>query len=172
MGAKNRSGRCRKIKREGLLKSHLMKSAKQLNSFLIIVFLICLIFFSKAQSQNATDEMVGFGCYFAGHPTLAVVRMTKLIEEEQYVRIASHLESKNEALKYLAVITIEKLVQLGKYKLTEKDKNLIADARKSHKKISVCSGCTYFDKVSMKTMLSDESFIGSKFWLEELFNKK
>jgi hypothetical protein len=149
-----------------------MKSVKQPHSILMVIILGCSTFFARAQDQNSTDKMVGFGCGFAGQPTIAVVRISKLIEEESYVKISSLLVSKNEAEKYLAVICLERLAQLGKYQISEIEKGLIAKARSSSKIVPVCSGCTYFDKVSLKKMLADDSFIGSKFWLEGLLGKK
>ena len=110
--------------------------------------------------------MVGFGCYYAGQPTKPVIKVTKMLEDKQYKEVARLLNSGNQAEKYLAIISVEKLASLGQYELSEAEKTLIAKAKTSHERVSVCSGCTYFDKVSLKRMLADENFIGSKFWLE------
>jgi hypothetical protein len=112
--------------------------------------------------------MVGFGCYFSGQQTKPVIKVAKLIEDKKYKDISSLLNSKNEGERYLAVITLQRLADTGKYQLSQTEKELIEKAKLSDDLVSVCSGCTYFDKVPMKTMLSEKDLIGSSYWLDRV----
>jgi hypothetical protein len=140
---------------------------------LLIIILTCFISTAtKAQDNVNQKEMVGFGCYFEGRYTKTVVKVTKLLETKKYKEISKLLASRNKGEKYLAVISLQKLADIGQYNLNEMEKNLIAKARLLDDLVSVCSGCTYFDKVAMKTMLTEDNFIGSDYWLDGTISKK
>lgn len=54
------------------------------------------------------------------------------------------------------------------YELSENEKELIKKIKTSDRKVSVCSGCVYFDNVSLKEMFSEDNFLGSNRWIEKL----
>jgi hypothetical protein len=129
-------------------------------------------YLANGQDNVNVRQMVGFGCYYAGQPTKPVIKVTKMLEKEEYDKIASLIRTGNVAEKYLAIIVVERLDSLGQYKLTDADKDLISKAKTSDKLVSVCSGCTYFDKVPIKSMLADDNFFGSKYWLDRTLKKE
>jgi hypothetical protein len=139
----------------------------------LILISICFAgFLAKGQDNVNVKQMVGFGCYYAGQPTKPVIKVTKMVEKKEYKEIASLLRTGNQAEKYLAVITLERLDSMGQYKLTDSELDLISNAKTSDKLVSVCSGCTYFDKVPMKQMLADDNFFGSRNWLDRILKKE
>lgn len=137
----------------------------------ILILLYCLTTLLHAQDKRDEKEMVGFGCSYSGLPTKPVIKVTEMLETKKYKEVAGLLSSRNQAEKYLAVISVEKLVAIGKYELSDTEKVLISEARLSDKLVSVCSGCTYSDKVSLKEMLANDNFIGAKFWIDEVLSK-
>jgi hypothetical protein len=126
----------------------------------------------NAQEKIDAKKMVGFACYYGGQPTEPVMKVTELLEKKHYKDVASFLNSGNPAKVYLAVISIEKLVELGEYQLSVEEKILISRAKNSGKRVFVCGGCTYFDKITLKQMLSEDNFIGSDYWLEDILLKE
>lgn len=68
----------------------------------------------------------------------------------------------------MATVSLEKLAALGMYELSENEKELIKKIKTSDRKVSVCSGCVYFDNVSLKEMFSEDNFLGSNRWIEKL----
>lgn len=76
------------------------------------------------------------------------------------------LSSNNSGEKYLAVISLQWLFNVGKYQLNDFEKQVIINAKQSDEMVSVCSGCSFFMKVPMKKLLSEKNFIGSGFWLD------
>lgn len=124
-----------------------------------------------AQDNVNLKEMVGFGCYYEGRSTKTVIKVTKLLKAKNYKAISNLLTSGNSGEKYLAVISLQRLAESNQYKLSDTEKDLIAKAKLSDELVSVCSGCTYFDKVQMKTILTDSDVIGSKFWLDRLIKE-
>jgi len=139
---------------------------------LTIIFLIGILSFVNAQENVDKNEMVGFACYFAGQPSKTVEKYTKKLNSKNYKWISKRLESENKAEKYMSVITLEKLTELGKYKLNETELNLIAEIKESAELVSVCSGCTYFQKVELKNMFTDEMLTMANNWLNYNFKKK
>jgi hypothetical protein len=114
--------------------------------------------------------MVGFACYYAGQPTRTVEEVTELLLKKKYKAISDLLETGHGGEKFLATVSLEKLAALGQYVLSDNEKILIEKIRESGDKVSVCSGCTYFDKVALKDMFSDENFLGSTWWIEKILN--
>ncbi len=135
-------------------------------NILTIVLLIGISSFVNAQDKLGTNEMVGFSCGFAGSPTKTVEIFTTKLHSENYEWIAKQLTSENKAEKYMSVITLEKLNELGKYKLKETELKLIAEIKKSIEVISVCSGCTYFREIEMKHMFTFEMLNMASLWLD------
>ncbi|WKZ60492.1 MAG: hypothetical protein QY309_03235 [Cyclobacteriaceae bacterium] len=139
---------------------------------LLITALTYFISLSTIAQDNVNlKEMVGFGCYYEGRSTKTVIKVTKLLKAKNYKAISNLLTSGNNGEKYLAVISLQRLAESNQYKLSDTEKDLIAKAKLSDELVSVCSGCTYFDKVPMKTILTDSDVIGSKFWLDRLIKE-
>lgn len=139
--------------------------------FLTIVLVLFTSHSTIAQDNVDLKEMVGFGCYYEGRSTKTVVKVTKLLKTKNYKGISKLLTSGNSGEKYLAVISIQRLADNGQYNLSDIEKDIISKAKLSDDMVSVCSGCTYFDKVPMKTILTEDNIIGSKYWLDRTINK-
>ena len=133
---------------------------------LTIVFLIGILSVLNAQDNVDKNEMVGFACYFEGSQSKTVEKYTHKLENKNYSWISKKLNSENNAEKYMSVITLEKLTELGKYELNETELKLITEIKISNELVSVCSGCTYFEKVSLKELLSKKKKLFGKNWLE------
>ena len=142
-----------------------------MRALLTIMLTFFLSLSTIAQDNVNLKEMVGFGCYYDGKSTKTVVKVTKLLKTKNYKGISKMLTSGNNGEKYLAVISLQRLADNGQYNLSDNEKDLIAKAKLSDDIISVCSGCTYFAKVPMKTILTEDNFIGSKYWLDRIINK-
>jgi hypothetical protein len=138
----------------------------------IFTFILLTLVTSSVLGQDNVNKkkMIGFGCYYAGQPTKTVVEITKLLEDKKYKRISDLLTSGHEGEKCLATISLEKLSALGHYELSDNEKKLIDKIKKSDDKVSVCSGCTYFDKVSLKDIFTKDNFLGSTWWIEKVLN--
>ena len=129
----------------------------------VLIFILLTLTTSCVFGQDNVDKkrMIGFGCYYAGQPTKTVEEVTKLILKKKYKEISDLLKTGHEGEKFLATVSLEKLAALGQYELSDNEKGLIKTIKTSADKVSVCSGCTYFDKVSLKEMFSKDNFLGS-----------
>lgn len=112
--------------------------------------------------------MIGFGCSIAGQPTKTVVEVTELLSQGKYRQFSELLKTGNAGEKFLAVVSLEQLSRLGQNELSDNEKILIENIKASHDKVSVCAGCTYFDNVPLRKMLSTENFLGSGSWIKEI----
>ncbi|MFL1013702.1 hypothetical protein [Flavisericum labens] len=139
-----------------------------------LTFIISISINGIAQSNVDVNEMVGFGCYEDGSQSKPVQKVSRLIEKEKYNSIVKLLDSKNNAEKYLAVVVCEKLTELNKLTLTKELKEKIAEIYKSNGIVSVCSGCVYWDKLTLKKMLNKENDmrISANYWLDYKFKKE
>ena len=140
----------------------------------IIITLFLLIGISNsgnAQANVNVNEMVGFGCYEDGSQSKPVQKVSRLIEKEKYKSIVKLLDSENNAEKYLAVLVCEKLIELNKLTLTNELNEKIGEIYNSDGIVSVCSGCVYWDKLTLKDMLDKENNmrISSNYWLDYKF---
>ena len=142
---------------------------KMRTKIITIVFLIGIFSVTNAQENVDKNEMVGFACYFAGQPSKTVKKYTQKLNSKNYKWVSKKLHSENNAEKYMSVITLEKLTELEKYELTQTELNLIAKIKKSPDLVSVCSGCTYFQKVELKDMFTDEMMTMASNWLNYNF---
>ena len=142
--------------------------------FIIILLSFLSITTAKAQSGLNSDEMVGFACAYAGSPSKTVDKVSKLIDKEEYQTIIKLLDSKNNAERFLAVIICEKLIELKKLTSTKEMSAKILDIYNSNDKVSVCSGCTYWDTMTLKNILlkSNHIRVSAQFWLDQKFKKK
>lgn len=143
-----------------------------MRTLLTITLAFFLSLSTIAQENVDLKEMVGFGCYYEARSTKTVVKVTKLLKTGNYKEISKLLTSGTNGEKYLAVISLQRLADNGQYTLSENERNLIAKAKLSDELVSLCSGCTYFDRVPMKTILAEDNFIGSKYWLDRIINKE
>ncbi|WP_299323439.1 hypothetical protein [uncultured Maribacter sp.] len=135
------------------------------NKILTIVFLIGILSAVSAQDNVDKNEMVGFACFSEGSESKTVKKFAKKLNGGNYKWISKKLNSGNNAEKYMSVITLEKLTELEKYKLNQTELNLISKIKKSTELVSVCSGCTYFQKVELKNMFTDEKLSMGSYWL-------
>ncbi len=136
---------------------------------LTIVFLIGILSVMNAQDNVNKNQMLEFACYFEGSQSITVQKITNKLGSKNYKAISKLLVSDNNAERYMAVITLEKLDELKKYDLNEIEKELILEIKKSEELVSVCSGCTYFEKVSLKEILSEKSILFAENWLNQNF---
>jgi hypothetical protein len=139
---------------------------------LILTCSLCLPIHVSAQDNVNVKKMVGFGCYYEGQPTKPVREVTQILKEKNYESLASLLDSKNPAKVYLAVISLQRLSATQQYTLSELDWNRILRAKGSRQLVSVCSGCTYFDKVPLGELLNKDTFPGSGLWLKKCIEEK
>lgn len=137
--------------------------------FLTTFFLIGILSIANAQDNVDQNEMVGFACYFSGKPSKTVEEFTKKLKNKNYKWITKQLTSKNNAERYMAVITLEKLTELKKYEINETDKKLIEEIKQSDELVSICSGCTYFEKVPLKEILTEKNRLFAQNWLNRNF---
>lgn len=141
----------------------------------LILFVIVGIF-SIGHSQSSADEkdLIGFACYYDGIESKPVKKVSRLINKSKFKAIIRLLDSENNAEKYLAVIVVEKLNALGKITLTEELNIKILKIYNSEEEVFVCSGCTYFDKLTLKTLFNKENEmrISANYWIEYNFKKK
>ena len=141
---------------------------------LIILFAFGSISIGIAQPNVNDDEMVGFACSIGGTPSNTVQKVSHLIDKRKYKVIIKLLDSDNNAERFLAVVVCEKLTELKKTTLTEELKGKISEIYKSDGIVSVCSGCTYWDNLTLKDMLNKENNmrISANYWLDYKFKKK
>ncbi len=140
---------------------------------LLTSILICFLSLSTIAQDNVNlKKMVGFGCYYEGRYTKTVIKVTELIEAKKYKDISKLLTSRNSGERYLAVISLERLVDNGLYNLNNNEKSIIVKLKPSDDMVSVCSGCTYFNKVPMKTILTERDLIGSNHWLDRTIKRE
>ena len=139
-----------------------------------LLFIIGLVFNANAQSKIDFNQMVGFGCGFAGEPSTIVQTVSNLIDTEDYLKIVQLLDSENNAEKFLAVVVCEKLSELNKIKITNDQKEKISSIHNSDALVSVCSGCTYWDQLTLKKMLVNNNpmRVSANYWIESKFTKK
>lgn len=126
------------------------------------------------QSNFNYEKMVGFGCGFGGELSRPVKKVSKLIDKEKYNEIIKLLDSDNNAERFLAVVVCEKLSELKKLIISNEMKNKISIAYKSNAFVSVCSGCTYWDNLTLKNMLEAENSMRTlaNSWIEDKFQIK
>ena len=134
---------------------------------LLTIILIGVHSIISAQENIDENNLVGFGCFFEGAQSKSVEKVSRLLYQSKYKSIIKLLNSKNVAEKYLSVIVCEKLQESGKINLIKEDSIKIQQAYNSKDTISVCSGCTYFDKITLKDLLNKNNPITSEsdFWL-------
>jgi hypothetical protein len=122
------------------------------------------------QDNGDNNKMVGFNCYRTGQPTKTVEDVTDVLLKNNYKAISDLLKNGHGGEKFLATISLEKLAALGRYQLSDNEKKLINKIKTSGQKVSVCDGCTYVDKVSLKQMFLEDNFLGANWWIDKILN--
>lgn len=140
-----------------------------MKKYLSIIFLFSTsIFFCQKVDSKA---MIGFGCYSNGRQSETVEKFDELLEEKKYNDFIYFLSSENNAEKALATFICEKLNKLKKIELTLENLEQIEKIKNSDELVSVCSGCTYFEKIPIKNLFSkEEKFLledYGNFWIEQ-----
>lgn len=143
------------------------KERRYTQGILIVAMLLCSVVFVKAHEPKP-EEVVAFACGFAGQPSDAVVKVSRLVQARQYGKVSQLLNSGNNAEKFLAVVAIERLVFKGRYQIDAAERKQIEMIKTSNKKVSVCSGCTYFDEISLSDMFREVDYLGSSRWIASL----
>ena len=133
---------------------------------LIVAMLLCSVFVNAQDPKP--EEIVAFACGFAGQPSDAVVKISRLVQARQYGKVSQLLNSGNNAEKFLAVVSIERLVFKGRYQIEAAERKQIEMIKTSNEKVSVCSGCTYFDEISLSDMFEEVDYLGSSRWIASL----
>ena len=98
--------------------------------------------------------MLGFACGGAGSSTESVSRVYNYVVEKEYKKVVKLLYSKNTAEKFLAIVICEKLTEMKKVKLTEKDLLEIKNSYSSEENVFVCGGCTFEGNLKMSILLN------------------
>lgn len=137
----------------------------------ILIFAILLSSLGFGQKKNETKELIGFGCYEGGSSSAIVNEITFDIDSGNFKKVIRKLNSKISAERFMAVIVAERLSELNKYELSDREKELIKEAYESEDLVSVCSGCSYFDSNPLKSLLlKDKGNIirtEAQYWLDE-----
>lgn len=138
----------------------------------VLISVLLTLTASCVFGQDDVDlkRMVGFGCYYSGQPTKTVKEVTQLLLKKNYKSISELLKTGHSGEKFLATVSLEKLAALGRYELSDNEKELIKEIKTSRDEVSVCSGCTYFSKVSLKDIFSEDNFLGSNRWIGGILN--
>ena len=103
---------------------------------------------------DTQKDGVGFGCGIGGMMTQAVWDMIDLLKDNDYLAIREKLFSQHDADLFIAVIVNEGLTKKKKIVLTDREIDQIKKMRNLENVIPVCSGCGYWDQVSVKTLLN------------------
>lgn len=138
--------------------------------FLSLLFLISSLNSACAQDKMNLNEMVGFACGFAGTPTETVKEMGQRLQKKDYKWISKKLSSDNNAERYMAAISLEKLDELGKYDISSIEKSQITEIKQSDEFVYVCSGCTFFQKVKLKDLFTSKTPLNINNWFNSVFH--
>ena len=115
------------------------------------------------------NNLIGFACYYSGRKSEPVKKFSEILLKKDYSIIKENLKSTNIADKYLATAICEKLSQKKLINLTEEELNQIKKNKNSSEKVSTCAGCTNDEKMTLKELLVEKSYITEE--TEEWLNK-
>lgn len=136
-----------------------------------LIFTILLSNLSFAQNKINREEIIGFACYEGGSSSAIVNDITFDIDSGNFKKVIRKLNSKISAERFMAVIVSERLSELNKYELSDREKDLIKEAYESEDFVSVCSGCSYFDSNPLKSLLLKEKGniirTEAQYWLDD-----
>ena len=115
-----------------------------------IIFLLSLSIYSQTEMPKV---MLGFACGGAGSSTKSVSKVYNYISEKKFGKVVKLLYSKNTAEKFLAIVMCEKLAEMKKIELTQKDLETIKKSYDSNEVVYVCGGCTFTGNLKMSVLL-------------------
>jgi len=118
----------------------------------MMTFVLSCMYSSYAQKDVDPKDMIGFGCYSGGMITKSVYDFTSLLEKSKYQNFLKFLDSKSKSEKFLAAVVCKKLNKDRKLKLSAIEIKKIDTILNSDELVSICSGCTYFSKISFKEL--------------------
>jgi hypothetical protein len=117
------------------------------------------------------NSLVGFACYYSGRKSKPVKEISEILVKKEYSRVKEKLYSINTAEKYLATVICERLLQKRLITLTENELKQIEKNEVSNEKVTICSGCTHGEELTIKKMFSsNENFLSKSIeeWLKDM----
>jgi len=141
---------------------------------LLFIFVFIIGVSVEGNAQFNYKEMVGFGCGFGGEQTESVQKISKLIAKEKYQVVSKLLDSDNNAERFLAIIVCEELSKRKKLALSKEQQDVILALYDSNRYVSVCSGCTYWDRLRFKEILEKNNHMrkSALYWFEKLYKSE
>lgn len=125
----------------------------------------------NAQSNVNQSDTIGFTCYDSGSPSKTVMQYLTKIAKKDYKWISNRLHSENNAERFMSVLTLEKLSNLNKDVLSEDQLKIINKIKDSSEFVHVCSGCTYFESLSLSNLFKDKMIDYWNEYLERIINQ-
>lgn len=144
-----------------------------------LFFLLVLAFGSCSKTQNISvnpekeiieipdipdipeydsENTIGFACGVSGSSSNAVASISYLAENKEYDMLKSTLYKGTPAKRYLASVVCERLEKNKKLSLTPEERLQLIQNTNSEEEVHLCSGCTYSEKKSLKTLNNEEFF--------------
>ena len=143
---------------------------------IFLFFLIGINCVTYSQKKSNLEELIGFSCHskVGNKESKPVLKVETKIIELKFEEISELLVSKNNAEKFMAVITLEKLVEWKKYKLSRIEENLINSIKKSDKYIYVCNGDStpFLSKKKISELINGNYRKYVENWLEWKFKNE
>jgi hypothetical protein len=135
----------------------------------VVFTVVLLAAFLSTAAQSIPKITLGFACYEDGSSTDQVNRVSLLVVKRDYIKIISLLNSTENADRFLSVIVLEKLKELKKIKISKADMNRMLNVRNSDSLVCVCSGCTYFEVLSLRELFLNkgELYDEATFWIND-----
>lgn len=116
------------------------------------------------------NSLVGFACFYSGRSSKPVERVTKILKAKNYTALKDRICGTSPAEKYLSTVACERLHKMGLIEFSNEDLDQIVANKSSNEAISICGGCTGFQKLTLKEMfISDKNFLSNsvKDWLQK-----
>jgi len=108
--------------------------------------------------ERDNENTIGFACGFSGTSSEAVASISYLAENKKYETLKSALYKGTPAKRYLASLVCKRLEENKKLSLNPGERLQLNQNINSEEQVHTCSGCTYFEQQSLKTLNSDEFF--------------
>lgn len=115
--------------------------------------------------------LIGFACFSSGSKSNSVIKISDILENKNFTKLKAKLFDKNPAEKYLATVACEKLEKKNLIKLSLKESNQIELNKSSKEKVTICSGCTNKEIVTLNDLFySEDNFLSKSIeeWLNEM----
>lgn len=163
-----------------------------MKKLIILIFILNLIFAcqTEKQGQENVDDIdqsalppppksydrnntIGFACYESGVMSNPVKSFSKILDNKDYNSLKSKLEKASPADKYLATFLCENLYERNLITLTLKELSQIDRNKNSEEFVTICSGCTNEDELTLKELFkSEENYLSDDLeeWLKEKIN--